>query len=74
MPRKYVKTGQTPEGKARRLRAHFHNSLQGFAAMMERQCLTILNSDTTTYEAKDTAAGILALCGDLKEQLKIRVD
>lgn len=42
--------------------------------MMQKQCLTILHADTTTDEAKDTAASILALVGDLKEQLKTRID
>lgn len=74
MPKKYIKTGQTPEGRARRLRAFQHNSYSGFAMMMQKQCLTILHADTTTDEAKDTAASILALVGDLKEQLKTRID
>lgn len=74
MPRKYIKTGMTPEGTARRMRAHQHNSYHGYAAMMERQAITILHADSTTDETKDTAASIMALARDLKEQLKTRRD
>lgn len=74
MPRKYVKTGNTPEGTARRLRAHYHNRLMGYATMSERQMLEILNSDTTTDEAKDIAADILARLRQLKDALKTRRD
>ena len=74
MPRKYIKTGQTLEGKARRLRAFEHNSYSGYAMMMQKQCLKILHADTTTDEAKDIASSILALVSELKEELKTRVD
>ena len=74
MPKKYIKTGQTPEGRARRLRAFEHNSYLGYAMMMQKQCLKIIHADTTTDEAKDTAASILGHLSDLSEQLKIWVD
>ena len=76
MPRKYVPVDPSlkAEGKARRMRAYYHNRLMGYATMSERQMLEILHADTTTDETKDTAASILAQLQDLKEQLKTRVD
>lgn len=76
MPRKYVpKTpAEKVEGKRRRMRAHTHNSYHGFVSMSQRQMITILHSDSTTTDAKDIAADILARLGDLKEALATRVD
>lgn len=76
MPRKYIpKTPeQKAEGRARQMRAHHHNSYLGFVTMGQRQMMTVLHADTTTEEAKDTASSILALLGELHEQLKTRVD
>ena len=74
MPRKYVKTGKTPEGTARRMRAFRHNSLTGYVAMSRQHMLAIINADSTTEEAKDTAASALGHLDDLSKLLKIRVD
>lgn len=76
MPRKYVPVAEhlKADGRARRMRAFQHNSYTGFVCMSERQMIQILHADTTTDEAKDTAASILAQLRDLKEQLKTRVD
>lgn len=76
MPRKYVPVAEhlKADGRARRLRAHRHNSYHGYVALSEQQMVSILYADTTTEEAKDIAASILAQLRDLKEQLKIRVD
>lgn len=76
MPKKYVPVSPADKlaGRERRMRAHLHNSYHGYVAMSERQMIAILHADTTTDEAKDTAASILALVGDLKEQLKTRID
>ena len=74
MPSVYIKKGQTPEGKARRLRAFRHNSYLGFVAMNERHMIEIINSDTCTVEAKQTAEIILKHFRDLTTQLRTRVD
>lgn len=76
MPRKYVPVDPSlkAEGKARRLRAHYHNRLMGYATMSERQMLEIVNSDTTTDETKDIAATILAHLRELRVALKTRRD
>lgn len=76
MPSKYIpKTNQEKEeGTRRRMRAHLHNSYHGFVAMSERQMLGILHADTTTEEAKDIAADILARLRELKDALKTRRD
>ena len=76
MPRKYVPVAEhlKADGRERRLRAHRHNSYHGYVAMSERQMIQILHADTTTDEAKDIAADILARLRELKEQLKTRVD
>lgn len=76
MPKKYVPVAEhlKADGRARRMRAFQHNSYTGFVCMSERQMIQILHADTTTHEAKDTAASILAHLQDLKEQLKTRVD
>lgn len=62
------------DGKRRRMRAHFHNRLMGYAAMSQRQMLEIINSDTATEEAADIAATIAAHLNDLREALKTRRD
>lgn len=62
------------DGKRRRMRAHFHNRLMGYAVMSERQMLEIINSDTATEEVADIAATILAHLGDLRVALKTRRD
>ena len=74
MPKKYVKTGKTPEGTARRMRAYYHNRLMGYAVMSRRKMLEILNSDTATEEAADIAATIVAHLQELAEALKTRRD
>ena len=76
MPKKYVPVAEhlKADGRERRLRAFQHNSYTGFVCMSERQMIQILHADTTTHEAKDTAASILAHLQHLKEQLKTRVD
>lgn len=76
MPKKYVPVSPADKlaGRERRLRAHRHNSYHGFVAMSVRQMIQILHADTTTEEAKDIAAYILARLHELKEQLKTRVD
>ena len=76
MPRKYVPVAEhlKADGRARRMRAFQHNSYTGFVCMSERQMIQILHADTTTDEAKDIAADILARLRELKEQLKTRVD
>ena len=76
MPKKYVPVAEhlKADGRERRLRAHRHNSYHGFVAMSERQMLQILHADTTTDEAKDIAADILARLRELRDALKTRRD
>lgn len=76
MPKKYVPVAEhlKADGRARRMRAHQHNSYHGFVAMSERQMIQILHADTTTEEAKDIAADILARLRELKDALKTRRD
>ena len=76
MPKKYVPVSPADKltGRERRMRAFQHNSYTGFVCMSERQMIQILHADTTTHEAKDTAASILDQLRELKEQLKTRVD
>ena len=76
MPKKYVPVAEhlKADGRARRMRAFQHNSYTGFVCMSERQMIQILHADTTTDEAKDIAADILARLRELTEQLKTRVD
>ena len=76
MPKKYVPVAEhlKADGRERRLRAHRHNSYHGYAAMSERQMLSILHADTTTEVAKDIAAGILVRLSELKDALKTRRD
>ncbi len=74
MPRKYVKKGLSAESREKQLRAFRHNSYLGYASMMYKNALIIINSDTATDEARDTAASIMALSSELYKQLKTRVD
>lgn len=74
MPRKYIKKGESPEGRERRLRAFRHNSYVGHARMMMMQAQNIACSDTTTKEAKEIAYEIAILAGSLERKLATRVD
>ena len=74
MPRKYIKKGESPEGRERRLRAFKHNSFVGHARMMMMQAQNIVTSDTTTEETKQIADQIYALAGKLAGSLAKRVD
>ena len=74
MPRKYIKKGESPEGRERRLRAFRHNSFVGHARMMQQQANAIACSDTTTEETKKIADQIAELAFDLITELKTRVD
>ena len=74
MPSKYIKKGESPEGRERRLRAFKHNSFVGHARMMMMQAHNITISDTTTKEAKEIAYEIAVLATKLERYLKTRVD
>ena len=74
MPRKYIKKGESPEGRERRLRAFKHNSFVGHVRMMQMQLLSMYQSDTTTQEAKDLAQEMHAKSYLLLASLKTRVD
>lgn len=74
MPRKYIKKGESPEGRERRLRAFKHNSFVGHARMMMMQAQNIAISDTTTEETKQIADQIAELAGRLARSLAKRVD
>ena len=74
MPRKYIKKGESPEGRERRLRAFKHNSFVGHVRMMQMQLLSMYQSDTTTQEAKDLAQEMYAKSYLLLASLKTRVD
>ena len=74
MPSKYIKKGESPEGRERRLRAFKHNSFVGHARMMQMQAHTITISNTTTKEAKEIAYEIAVLATKLERYLKTRVD
>ena len=74
MPSKYIKKGESPEGRKRRLRAFKHNSLVGHARMMQMQAQNIATSDTTTEETKQIAYQIAELASKLERSLKTRVD
>ena len=74
MPRKYIKKGESPEGRERRLRAFKHNSFVGHARMMMMQAQNIATSDTTTEETKQIADQIYELASKLERSLKTRVD
>ena len=74
MPSKYIKKGESPEGRERRLRAFKHNSFVGHARMMQMQAQNIATSDTTTEETKQIAYQIAELASKLERSLKTRVD
>ena len=74
MPSKYIKKGESPEGRERRLRAFKHNSFVGHARMMMMQAQNIATSDTTTEETKQIADQIGELAGKLSQSLTKRVD
>ena len=74
MPRKYIKKGESPEGRERRLRAFRHNSFVGHARMMMMQAQNIATSDTTTEETKLIADQIAELANKLARSLAKRVD
>ncbi len=74
MPSKYIKKGESPEGRERRLRAFKHNSYVGHARMMQMQANAIAYSSTATKEAKEIAYEIAVLAGKLEQYLKTRVD
>ena len=74
MPSKYIKKGESPEGRERRLRAFRHNSFVGHARMMMKQAQNITISDTTTKETKQIAYLIAELASKLERSLKTRVD
>ena len=74
MPSKYIKKGESPEGRERRLRAFKHNSFVGHARMMMMQVQNIATSDTTTEETKLIADQIYDLANKLARSLAKRVD
>lgn len=74
MPSKYIKKGESPEGRERRLRAFKHNSFVDHARMMMMQAQNIAISDTTTEETKQIADQIAELAGKLARSLAKRVD
>ena len=74
MPSKYIKKGESPEGRERRLRAFRHNSFVGHARMMQQQANAIANSNTTTEETKQIADQIYDLAGKLSRSLAKRID
>ena len=75
MPSKYIKKGESPEGRERRLRAFRHNSFVGHARMMMMmQARNISISDTTTEETKQIADQIVELASKLERSLAKRVD
>ena len=74
VPSKYIKKGESPEGRERRLRAFRHNALTGHVRMMQMQLLAMCQSDTTTQEAKQIAYQIAELASKLEQSLKTRID
>ena len=74
MPSKYIKKGESPEGRERRLRAFKHNALTGHVCMLQMQLLNIYQSDTTTQEAKHLAQEMHAMSYLLLASLKTRID
>lgn len=74
MPSKYIKKGESPEGRERRLRAFRHNSFVVHVRMMQMQLLSMYQSDTTTQEAKDLAQEMHAKSYLLLASLKTSVD
>ncbi len=55
-------------------RAHRHNGLLGSQAMMMQFCQSVLDSDTTTPQAKQLALMIFQIGGQLGLELKTRKD
>lgn len=51
-----------------------HNSFQGHVAMLKANMQSIIQSKTTTYEAKTIAQEIYSRANDLAAALKTRVD
>lgn len=74
MPSKYIKKGESPEGRERRLRAFRHNSFMGHVRMMQQQANAIACPDTTTEETKQIADQIYDLADKLSRSLTKRVD
>ena len=74
MPSKYIKKGESPEGRERRLRAFKHNSFVGHVRMIQMQLLTMYESDTTTQETKHLAQEMHAKSYLLLASLKTRID
>ena len=74
MSSKYIKKGESPEGRERRLRAFRHNSFMGHARMMQLQAHNIATSNTITEETKQIADQIAELASKLERSLKTRVD
>lgn len=74
MPSIYIKKGESPEGRERRLRAFRHNSFVGHARMMMMQAQNIAASNTTTEETKQIADQIAELADRLARSLIKRVD
>ena len=74
MPSKYIKKGESPEGRERRLRAFQHNGYVGHAHMMQKQTQAIMNADSTTKETKEIAFEINQLAAQLAGSLKTRLD
>lgn len=74
MPRKYIKTGESPEGRYRRLRAFKHNGYMGHVRMMIQNADAIVIADSTTEVSKILAKEISKLALRLEATLKTRVD
>ena len=74
MPSKYIKKGESPEGRKRRLRAFKHNGYMGHARLMTMQAHSIALSDTTTEDTKQIADRIAKLATKLEQSLSKRID
>jgi hypothetical protein len=59
---------------AAKIRRHRHNSFRGHCAMMRSQCRSIINSDSTTEDAKSIASSIEDLARLLDDALLTRID
>lgn len=57
-----------------RQRRHRHNSYQGHVTMCMSNMVAVMNSDSTTPEAKAIAMKVYTLAKALKELLRKRVD